>query len=372
VAQNPIDRLVRFYRNAIKQLARDLVGEMDLAVGGRARSFALAQNALALLKELDAETERWALRNVPQLYRAAQSDTVRRLRRFGLLRRDVQATAAAALINRAAIEALIADPERGVTSILRNATNEVRSRIKTIRDQAKVLRQHQKLINETIARVGVLEGRSINDVRDEIVRELSGLKRANELVWRPRLNGTGNTILRNMAELPYVKFPRTDGGVKNVRIDDYAEMVTRTKSRQAQTLGRRNKLLQHGQGLIRVTTNKPLEDDACSMYIGRAFALSESAKNEWGVPHVNELPAGGAPFHPNCTHNEIGFFPEVTAPDVLELALVSPPSWALNKTWNEVDREFKLRGGVGNIAQLNPAGDKFGKTTGGRQRRGKD
>jgi len=216
VARDPIDRLVRLYREAIKELAAELVGKVDLAIGGKARVFSLAQNALRILNELDAKTEIWALRNIPQLYRAAQKDTVARLRRFGLLTRNVEATRATTVINRAAIEALVADPERGFTSVLRGATTEIRNRIKTIRDQAKVLKQHQRLINETIARVGVLEGRAINEVRDSIVRELSGLRRSNELVWRPKLQGTGNTILRNMAELPYVRFPRADGGVRHV------------------------------------------------------------------------------------------------------------------------------------------------------------
>lgn len=343
---------------------------MDLAVGGNPRAFLLAQNAIRILNELDANTERWALRNIPQLYRAAQKETVGKLRRFGLLRRNVDATRATTIINREAIEALIGDPQRGFTTLLKNATTDIRNRIKSIRNQAKLLRHQQTLINETIARVGILEGKSINAVRDEIVRELRSLKGASELVWRPKLQGGGNTILRNMSELPYIKFP-TATGERHIRLDDYATLVARTKSRQAVTLAKRTKLLQHDQPLVRITTNKPLVDDACSMYIGRAFALTEEAKAEFGVPHVNELPSGGAPFHPNCTHNEIAFFPEVSSPDVVELALQPPPAWALNRTWGEVDKQYKASGGLGNLAQLNPAGHKFGRTTGGRRRRGR-
>jgi len=368
---SPIDRLVRLYQAAIKELAEDLVGGMDLEIGGRPRTFALAQNALRVLRNLDSSTERWALRNIPQLYRAAQSETVGRLRKFGLLKQDIQAARATAIINRAAIEALVGDPERGLTSVLRKATKEIKDRVKAIQNQAKLLRSQSVLINETIARVGILEGRSINAVRDEIVNELKGLKKSTELVWRPRLAGGGNTLLRNMAELPYIKFPKADGVASHIRLDDYAALVARTKSRQAQTLAKRAKLMQHGQGLVRVTTNKPLEDDACTMYIGRAFALTEEAKAEFGVPHVNELPAGGTPFHPNCTHNEVGFFPEVSSAEVVELALIPPPRWALNSTWSTVDKEFRKRGGVAAVGDLNPAAKRFGKGTGGRKRRGR-
>ncbi len=366
----PIDSLVRIYRDAVKSLSRDLVAGIDLELGGRARTFALIQRSLQILRELDKKTEVWALRHIPQIYRTAQKDTIRQLRRFGLLRRDVRASRASLVINRAAIEALVSAPDSGFLGLMGRATQEIKNRVKTIQTQAKVLRQQQRVINETIARVGILEGQNLNEVRDAVVDELVSLKNSSDLVWRPKLRslGSGN-ILRNMADLPFVRIPTAVGGERHLRVDDYASLVARTKTRQAVTLARRAKLLQHEQTLVKITLNKPLQDDACWLYIGKVFALTTAASKEFGVPHVNQLPSGGTPFHPNCTHNEVGFFIENAPEEVVKLGLQRPPEWALNRTWPQVEKEFRGRGGILVVKDVNKAGSRFGLETGGRQRR---
>jgi hypothetical protein len=172
-----------------------------------------------------------------------------------------------------------------------------------------------------------------------------------------------------MADLPFVRIPTAVGGERLLRVDDYASLVARTKTRQAVTLARRAKLLQHDQNLIKITLNKPLQDDACWLYIGKVFALTTAASREFGVPHVNQLPSGGTPFHPNCTHNEIGFFIENAREKERQLGLQRPPEWALNRTWPQVEKEFRSRGGVSIVKDVNRAGASFGRETGGRQRR---
>ena len=367
---DPVDSLVRIYRDAIKSLSRELIAGIDLELGGRARTFALIQQSLQILRELDKKTEAWALRNIPEIYRAAQKDTIRQLRRFGLLRQDVRASRASLVINRTAIEALVSDPNSGFLGLMGRATQEIKNRVKTIQTQAKVLRQQQRVINETIARVGVLEGQSLNEVRDAIVDELVSAKNASDLVWRPKLRSLGQgNFLRNMSDLPFVRIPTAIGGERHLRVDDYASLVARTKTRQAVTLARRTKLLQHKQTLVKITLNKPLQDDACWLYIGKVFALTTSASREFGVPHVNQLPSGGAPFHPNCTHNEIGFFIDSAPEKERQLGLQRPPEWALNRTWPQVEKEFRSRGGLAIVKDVNKAGARLGRETGGRQRR---
>ena len=370
VEDHAIKRLVGLYRTAVLSLSEDLVAGIDLNLQGRSRTFALIQNALQTLRELDRTTEAWALRHIPQVYRATQLGTSRQLAKFGLLRSDVKVSLASVVINRTAIEALVLDPASGFVGLLRRATKEVKDRIKTIQTQAKVLRQQQRVINETIARVGILEGANLNEVRDAIVDELVSAKKATDLVWRPGVRSAGPTsILANMADLPFVKIPLAAGGERHLRLDDYANLVARTKTRQAVTLARRAKLLEHDQPLVRVTLNKPLTDDACWLYIGKVFALTEAASREFGVPHVNQLPGGGTPFHPNCTHNEMGFFIEAAKGEVKRLGLQRPPAWALGRTWPQVEKEFRARGGLSLVKDVNKAGFRFGVETGGRQRR---
>lgn len=346
-----VQKLIRVYRKAVLDLARDFVAGIDF---DRPRTFALLQQALQRLNELDAFAGRWARRNVARLYEAAQRDTIRELRSLGLTRRDVAQAKQFALINQRAVEALVIDPQVGFLSAMTDATEQIRERLRLIHTQARVLRAQQATINETIARVGVLEGRNINTVKRELVRELTSKKAQADLVLRPALNKQGgNHIFANMANTPFVKIP-TSQGDRHLRLDDYAEMVARTKSRQAASLATRNAGLQNGRDLVQISPNRALEDDACDLYITRVFALTPDAAAQWGVPRVEELPNGGTPFHPNCTHNELVYFPEFKTDLQMQRDMSRPPDWALNRTWNEVNKEYKRRGGLSFVQQTNP------------------
>jgi len=230
------------------------------------------------------------------------------------------------------------------------------------------LRAQQSAFNETIAHVGILEGQNVNTVRDQLVREIASLKRSSELVWRGRTAGLGTrSIVSNVANLPYLKIP-TSTGVRHLRIDYYAQTLARTKTKQAVGLARRHTLLQHGQELVRVSLNRPLQDDACWLYLGKVFALTKRAADTYGVPHVNELPSGGVPFHPNCTHSERAFILEFRSEEEKKLGFERPPAWALNRPWGAVQKEYRRRGGRTIAAQINRAAAKFSHTTGGRER----
>ena len=120
---------------------------------------------------------------------------------------------------------------------------------------------------------------------------------------------------------------------------------------------------------MQISKNKPLQDDACFLYLGKAFALTPEGKEEYGVPLLSELPNGGAPFHPNCTHNEVPFIIEFRSKKEIALALSPPPKWALNQPWGRVQKEYKKRGGPAVVARLNKAAEQLARTTGGRERR---
>jgi len=369
VREQEIQRLVRFYRTAVQDLAV-LITTVDF---DRPRMFAQVQAALLILEELDERTVRWARRNIAALYRSASKEAQADLRRLGITVDDRRRTAAYALINDQAIRALLVDPQFGFLSATREATQQIKDRMRTIQGQARRLVQHQRFFDETIARVGFLEGRSVAEIRDKIVDEMASLKNVSELEFTAAARKLPPTeIIKNVADLPYVEVPSPTSatGVTRIRADKYAEMLARTKTSQAANLARRNRGLQHDQPLIQISKNRPLDNDACSLYIGKVFALTQEAKTEWGVPMVSELPNGGAPFHPNCTHQELLFVPEFRQESEIELALVPPPSWALNRPYGAVQKEYQRRGGFANAAQFNKAGAELGRGTGGRVRRG--
>lgn len=346
----------------------ELRKDLDLDALGKARLLQLMVRTHETLDELDAFTLRWAKRNIERLYYAVRNDVRRELRRMNYSRKAAE-VARYAVIDRAAVESLVMDPQTGFVGSLRNATEEVRDRLKTIRNQARLLRAHQGAFDETIARIGILEGKAANTVRDALVREIVQLKDSADMVFRKSAAKLGaGDIISNVANLPYMKY-QTATGERHVRVDHYAQMLARTKTKQAVGLARRHTLIQHGLELVRVSLNRPLQDDACWLYLGKAFALTKRAADEYGVVHVKRLPSGGVPFHPNCTHSERAFIIENRTEEEIELAFQPPPAWALDKPWSMVQKEYKRRGGKAIAREANPAAARFSRQTGGRKRR---
>jgi hypothetical protein len=160
----------------------------------------------------------------------------------------------------------------------------------------------------------------------------------------------------------------TKKGPRSIRLDKYVEVVARTKINQATDIARRNTYLRNGQHLVMFAKHRSKWKDACDLFIGRIFALTESAAKENKVPHVNLLPSGGCPLHPNCTHSIQVWFPGLLSPEMDEAAFTWPPKWALGDTWQNVQAEFKRRGGEAFAAVQNPM-FKFAQKGGGFQRR---
>ncbi len=362
IRQFEIERLIRFYRKAIRDLAHQFASEIDFT---RARSFAQLQASLNILRELDGKTERWAKRNIRKLYLAASDEAQKDLKKLGIKRIDIENVRAFALVNERAVQALLVDPQVGFVSGMRQGIQQIKNRMRSIQRQAKLLSSQQRLFDQTIARVGFLQGQNLATVRNKIVDEIVKMKNINELEFTSKAKRLPpGHIVKDVANLPFVKIPTvsSSSGFRRLRVDKYAELLARTKTGQAVSLARRNKSLEFGANLMQISGNKPLEDDACFLYIGKAFALTESAREEFGVPLVQELPNGGAPFHPNCTHTELIFPIQFKSKKQIDQAFIRPPEWALNRPWSEVSKEFIRGGGAKAIKQT-------GHTTGGRERR---
>lgn len=347
-----IQRLVRLYRQTVEKLARDFVAVADWE---KPQIYSLVRQNLQMLEKLDAQTKRWARRTIPGLYKATQKETEKLLSSLGLKRTDVARARSFTVVNHQAVQALLSDPTAGILPTFGRAIEEVKARMRTIQNQAKILRNRQRLIDESIAQVGFLEGRGLEDVRAGISKAiLSGGKDA--VVWRKRVNQypVGHP-LRAAMDVAHVTFTTSTGAIRHIRLDVYADLLARTKTAQAMGLAQRNKLLENGRALVQVSNNLPLQDDACAVYMGKVYALTKQAAKEYGVPHVDRLPSGGCPFHPNCTHDETPFFPEYEPEDEKRRAFLPTPSWALDKPWPVVQKEYLKRGGIKYAAQkVNP------------------
>lgn len=77
-------------------------------------------------------------------------------------------------------------------------------------------------------------------------------------------------------------------------VEAYAEMLMRTETRSAHTVGVLAFMADAGQDLVRVSSHDHLEDE-CSPYDGQVYSLSGTDQR---YPPLDEVP----PFHPNCLH----------------------------------------------------------------------
>lgn len=345
-----IEKLVKLYRRTILSIADDFVKEIDFT---RPRSFSIMQSMIKRLETLDDRTEAWARKVIPGFYEAVRDDTQRSLHRLlrPAQRRALKIVSNYAIANDLAVQALLYDPTNGFVPILRNHLGQIKGRLQTIHNQGKMLRNQRERINEIVASESVLKGKNINAVRDEIVQELKSKKGVDDLVWIKRARrASADSMLFNVASLPYVKIPTAAArkGFRLERIDNFARMLARTKTAQANSVSMQNTLLENGQEVFQVSNNLPLVDDICGAYIGVVVAMTRAAAEQHGIIHISELPGGSAPpWHPNCRHVPIPYVIPLKTPEEIEAGMgARPPSWAKNRSFAEADAEWKKHGGI--------------------------
>jgi hypothetical protein len=92
-----------------------------------------------------------------------------------------------------------------------------------------------------------------------------------------------------------------DSAGKRWSLDTYANMATRTVTREAVVQGAMARMVSHGIAIARVSTHAG-SCEICVPFQGTLVALGEGAPAEWkgeAVSDTGEAP----PYHPNCAHS---------------------------------------------------------------------
>ncbi|GEM_PF-1967079 len=116
-------------------------------------------------------------------------------------------------------------------------------------------------------------------------------------------------------------------GGATMRVRNYAEMLVRTRTREATVQARHNRLRESNVDLVIITGR--VSKYFCTAYLGLICSI-DGKSGKW--PALSSLPGGGPPFHPNCSKG--------TRPYVEGL---SPPGDA--EAGQAALREFRDRGG---------------------------
>ncbi len=165
-------------------------------------------------------------------------------------------------------------------------------------------------IGQGLAQAGRQIERYLNDARDEVLRQ-AGLKATAQKI------ATGSTV-KDMQQNLIGRLQKEGfmtvqyGSGKNayqVSLDAYAQMVSRSTTREAGNLARENQLIENGYDLVEMTTHYPT-CDKCSQFQGRVYSLSGKDKR---FPSLMQtaFKSGYRNVHPNCRHSIIPYIEEM-------------------------------------------------------------
>lgn len=252
-----IQQLTAIYRDSQAELKR-IVRSADSTDFAVARANELLAQTREEIRKLDFFSRRWVSRNVPAAYRRGAEFAQERLRALNVARRvDLGAQ-----IHRTAVN-VVADQ---MTLDLLTANGTIARQVGDFlrRTQQKYLEERQ--INKNIAQ-GLVQGESRRTTSDRLYQDLRDRMREDKFI---QIRG------------------------RNYEPKSYAELVARTRTREATTKGTINSTLQYGLDLVQVSVHEG-PCDICRPFQGKIYSISGADQD---FPPLKEEP----PFHPNCRH----------------------------------------------------------------------
>ncbi len=166
---------------------------------------------------------------------------------------------------------------------------------------------------------------SIADRASKVLRSTrqQGLNESeiNKILAGGVIEGKPTETIRNLRESlravhgDEVQIIDKNGNPINFQVGYYAEMVARTKTRQASVTARHEQLQREGLNLVSIIGR--VSKNFCTTYLGEVFSLDGKSDK---YPPLTSLPSGGPPFHPNCSKSTRPFLEELASEKQLTLA----------------------------------------------------
>lgn len=236
------DRLIRLYDESEKKLERLITAALARGARGTARFY--ENQAKAVAAEL-ARLTRESVKNEAPLIASAYGTGV------GAIDRVLDRSGAFSGVHTSALEVLVAN---------------YKGKLAAGRDRV---------------------GREANDVFRRIAIRQTALDVATGRSPRDQQAGL-EAALRREGITGFV-----DRAGRRWSLSTYAAMVTRTLTREAASVGMRNRMVEHGEDVAKISTHR-YACPICLRYQGRTFSLHGRSP----YPVLDKLP----PFHPNCRH----------------------------------------------------------------------
>lgn len=241
-----IETLVSLYRQAFDEILQMILTPMPKAEKRYWQDMLVAVNEV--LRQVDAEADRWIETNLGIIYSQAQAQAVRMLLAAGK-----QARPEFARVHQRAVDVIA----QNMSDNLRSATQFVGRRVKDVFRQVGI----------TQAGIKLAAGQTVEWMQGQMVQTLLD---QGQTAFIDRLG-------------------------RRWRLDTYAKMVARTTTREAASVATINTCQEFGVGLVRITVHYPT-CGKCAPLQGKVFSLGADRR----YPKLKD--EYRPPIHPNCRH----------------------------------------------------------------------
>lgn len=252
-----VRELQLIYRATQERLSTKL-RRITLTEFDRNRTERILKEVKVQIAALNLTSKKWTERTIPVAYFEGVDVAAEAIKRFQIARRvnyDAQ-------IHTAAVNVLTDE----VTSALLIANGSIQKNVERFIRQTQQRILEDREISRMIAE-GTITGEARRQTSDRLL----------------------NAFRENMADEKYIVI-----NGRNFRPDSYAELVARTRTREASSRGIVNTALKYNMDLVLVSDHDT-ETELCQKYEGKIFSISGNSK---GYKVLDLLP----PFHPNCKH----------------------------------------------------------------------
>jgi len=164
----------------------------------------------------------------------------------------------------------------------------------------------------------------------------------NKIIAGGIISGKPTEAIRELRETlrkvhgDFVTITNKNGGQTTFKVGYYAEMVARTKTREAVVTARHETFRNRGIDLVKITGSDSA--NFCTAFVNKVYSLSG---NDPEYPSINVLPGDGPPFHPNCTKSTSPFSRAIASDAQLRAAKPDALSVPITKDTAALDRQFK-------------------------------
>jgi hypothetical protein len=232
-------------------------------------------------------------------------------------------------------------------------------------------------------RAEVLVGDAVADVQkgvdamgkkyEKTVRDAHAIglnnKTLNELLAKGTISGQTGRVHREVRDLidkiadkktGMVTIPTRSGGTMTMDARTYADLILQTKGAEAANIATRERLASKGINYVKIIGSDSA--NFCTAFVNKAYYTGPGADPLGLYPHINELPRGGAPFHPRCTKRYVAFIPKLASPAELEKAKPNDETKRLHGVGrDEAQQRYATRKRSATPAAKDPlSGIKFG------------